>query len=75
MYDQVIRVLVNALVFALFVPGVVLKLGGKYTLYVHAVLFAVAHTIVHSFLNGILAMVGIQKKGMYGEDGHGIRRT
>jgi hypothetical protein len=74
MYDQVIRVLVSGVVFALFVPGFVVKLGGKYTIYVHALLFALVHHGVYMFLDSILTTVGIKTKGLYGEDGHGIQK-
>ena len=74
MYDQVVRILVSGVVFALFVPDVFVKLGGKYAIFVHALLFALVHHVVYRFLDSMLSTVGIQKKKLYGEDGHGIRR-
>jgi hypothetical protein len=75
MYDQIIHVIVSALVFAWFVPGVFVTIGGKqYSLLVHAGLFAVTHYTVRHFLDRMLATVSLRKKGLYGEDGHGTQR-
>jgi hypothetical protein len=74
MYDQVVRILVSGVGFALFVPGVFVKLGGKYAIFVHALLFALVHHVVYRFLDSILSTVGIKGKGLYGEDGHGIQK-
>jgi hypothetical protein len=46
----------------MFVPGVLLTLGGKYSLYVHAVVFALVHTTVYHYLSGALGSVGIKVK-------------
>lgn len=78
MLDKLAHVLASALVFALFVPGVLVTLGGKYSVLVHAVLFALVHQVVRHFLDGLLATLGVPaagtKKGLYGEGGHGQRR-
>jgi len=79
MLDKVAHVLASALVFALFVPGVLVTLGGKYSLLVHGVLFALVHQVVARFLDGLLATLGVPalaapKKGLYGEGGHGQRQ-
>jgi hypothetical protein len=75
MLDKVPHVLASALVFALFVPGVLLTLGGKYRVLVHAVLFALVHQVVARLLDNVLVTVGVStKRPLYGEDGHGIRR-
>ena len=79
MLDKVAHVLASALVFALFVPGVLLTLGGKYSVLVHAVLFALVHQVVARLVDGVLATVGVPalgapKKGLYGENGHGQRQ-
>lgn len=78
MLDEVAHVLASALVFALFVPGVLVTLGGRSAVLVHAVLFALVHQVVRHFLDGLLATVGVPtgapKKALYGEGGHGIRQ-
>lgn len=79
MLDKVAQVLASALVFALFVPGVLVTLGGKYSVLVHAVLFALVHQVVARLVDGVLATVGVPalgapKKGLYGEGGHGQRQ-
>jgi hypothetical protein len=56
-----VKVLVSALVFAAFVPGVLITLppGGSRTtvLVVHAVLFAVLHTMVMRYaMRGVAAL-------------------
>jgi len=75
MFDQVAHVLASALVFALFVPGVLLNLGGKYSLLVHAVLFALVHTFVRKAVDSLTGAVGVStKKKMLGENGAGQRK-
>jgi|UniRef100_A0A6C0B391 hypothetical protein len=79
MLDKLAHVLASALVFALFVPGVLVTLGGRSAVLVHAVLFALVHQVVRHFLDGLLATLGVPglgapKKKLYGEDGHGIRQ-
>ena len=60
MQSQLVSVLLSAVVFIMFVPGVLLTLGGKYSLYVHAVVFALVHTTVYHYLSGALGSVGIR---------------
>jgi hypothetical protein len=75
MLDKVPHVLASALVFALFVPGVLLTLGGKYSVLVHAVLFALVHQVVARVLDDVLARVGVPtKRPLYGEGGHGLQQ-
>ena len=75
MLDKVPHVLASALVFALFVPGVLLTLGGKYSVLVHAVLFALVHQVVARVLDDVLARVGVPtKRALYGEGGHGLQQ-
>lgn len=63
MYDKLVHVLASALVFALFVPGVLVTLGGKHSLLVHALLFALVHQVVRHLLDGLLATVGVSALG------------
>jgi hypothetical protein len=77
----------SALVFALFVPKagpLKLNLGGdKYSLYVHALLFAVAHRAVSHVVEMVVkpalclaTTVGkdvVEDSGLYGKNGHGQR--
>lgn len=74
MFDQVAQVLASALVFALFVPGVLLKLGGRYTVLVHAVLFALVHAFVRRGVDLLSATLGVPTKKRLGEDGAGQRK-
>ena len=85
---DLVHVLMGALVFALFVPKagpLKLNLGGdKYSLYVHALLFAVAHRAASHVVEMVVmpmlrltTQVGrevAQDSGLYGEGGHGQRK-
>ena len=55
--NLLVRSLVSAVVFVMFIPGVLVKLGGKYALIVHAVLFVLVHTLVSHLLLGVLGGV------------------
>jgi hypothetical protein len=75
MFDQVAHVLASALVFALFVPGVLVTLGGRYAVLVHAVLFALVHSFVRRGVDSLTKAVGVPtRKKMLGEDGAGQRK-
>jgi predicted Co/Zn/Cd cation transporter (cation efflux family) len=60
MFDSqmLMKAALSALVFIMFVPGVLLNLGGRYSLYVHAVVFALVHTVVYQFLTKTVSAVG-----------------
>jgi|UniRef100_A0A6C0JIH3 hypothetical protein len=70
MLDKVLHVLASALVFALFVPGVLVTLGGRYKVFVHALLFALTHHVVARLVDSVVST----GKGLYGEGGKGIRK-
>jgi hypothetical protein len=56
MLELLLRILASSIVFAVFVPGVLVTLGGQNALYVHAVLFAVAHHFVAQLVGGVLGV-------------------
>jgi len=62
--NLIVRSLVSAVVFIMFVPGVLLKLGGKYALFVHAIVFVLVHTLVSHLLLGVLGGVASVGKGL-----------
>ena len=66
--------LLSALVFALFVPGVLITLGGKRAVLVHALLFALTHQVVAQLVDGVFSKVVSTGKGLYGEGGAGVRQ-
>ena len=75
MYDQVVQALASALVFMLFVPGVLVTLGGRYALFVHALLFALVHSVVRRGVDSLTATIGIPtRKKILGENGAGQRK-
>ena len=74
MFHQVAQVLASALVFALFVPGVVVTFGGKRAVLVHAVLFALVHSFVRRGVDLLTATLGVSTKKRLGEDGAGQRK-
>ena len=74
MFDQVAQVLASALVFALFVPGVLVTLGGRNAVLVHAILFALVHSVVRRGVDSLTSAVGVSTKKRLGEDGAGQRK-
>ena len=75
MLGMLAHALASALVFALFVPGVLITLGGKNAVLVHALLFALTHQVVARVVDGVFSrVVSTSSKGLYGEGGHGIRQ-